>query len=237
MPDFSKRSLKKELLDDPAIPFKDIKKNMEELNTVNRLLGGHSITLKGFKELLGNNKTVSVCEVGCGGGDNLLVIDDWCRRNSVKADLTGIDINLNCIEFAREKTASHNINFICSDYKDVYFSQRPAIIFSSLFCHHFADDNIVDMLKWMHVNATTGFFINDLHRHPVAYFSIKHITKIFSGSYLVKNDAPLSVLRGFTKKEWQSLMQQAGLKYLQISWEWAFRHLVISLPQTGFATD
>ena len=46
--DFSKRSYKKELLDRDDIPFADIKRNMQELDFINRTLGGHKITLAGF---------------------------------------------------------------------------------------------------------------------------------------------------------------------------------------------
>jgi hypothetical protein len=52
------------------------------------------------------------------------------------------------------------------------------------------------------------------------------ITKIFSSSYLVKNDAPLSVARGFYKTEWLNILRQAGLQNFQIEWKWAFRYLI-----------
>jgi len=36
MPDFSKRSYKKELLDENNIPFTEIKRNMQELEVINK---------------------------------------------------------------------------------------------------------------------------------------------------------------------------------------------------------
>ena len=71
------RSNELELLDGDDIPFDDIKQNMKELNTINSLLGGHRITLQGFKTLLGNRQSIIVCEIGCGGGDNLAVIHQY----------------------------------------------------------------------------------------------------------------------------------------------------------------
>ena len=76
-------------------------------------------------------------------------------------------------------------------------------------------------------NSVLGFFINDLHRHPFAYYSIRILTSLFSKSYLVKNDAPLSVLRGFKKKELSALLDKAGISNYTIQWKWAFRWLVI----------
>ena len=118
--------------------------------------------------------------------------------------------------------------WITSDYSVVDFSNnKPSIIFSSLFCHHFNEQELELMLQWMHRNSALGFFINDLHRHTLAYHSIRILTSLFSKSYLVKHDAPLSVARGFTKKEWQVLLEKASLKNYTVSWKWAFRHLVI----------
>ena len=81
-------------------------------------------------------------------------------------------------------------------------------------------------LRWMQQNSEIGFFINDLQRNWFAYHSIKLITKIFSSSYLVKNDAPLSVARGFHKSEWEQLLQEAGIKNYSVEWKWAFRYLI-----------
>lgn len=231
--DLSRRSYQKELLDRNDIPFEDIKRNMHELNFINTHLGGHSITIDGIKKLLDSaprlgNKAMVICEIGCGGGDNLKAIAGWCTKNSIDPTFVGIDINSDCIAIAREACKKLNATFIHSDYKAVNFQTRPSIIFSSLFCHHFANEELVDMLQWMHQNSMTGFFINDLHRHPIAYYSIKSLSSIFSRSYLVKNDAPLSVARGFTKKEWLTLTKAAGIQNFSIEWKWAFRWLVVS---------
>lgn len=228
MIDYSRRSYKKELLDKDDIPFDDIRQNMKELDFINTLLGGHSITISGFKKLLGKRKAVSVCEIGCGGGDNLNAIYNWARKNKIEVNFTGIDINANCIVYAQKKSLIKNINFIISDYKLIVFgNKKPDIIFASLFCHHFMDKELINMMKWMKANSTSGFFINDLHRHSMAYHFIKFTSRLFSSSYLVKNDAPLSVLRGFKKQDWLHILQQAGITNYLIKWKWAFRYLVV----------
>jgi hypothetical protein len=78
----------------------------------------------------------------------------------------------------------------------------------------------------MQQNSQLGFFINDLHRHWMAYYSIKLLTRLFSKSYLVKNDAPLSVHRGFKKKEWNAIFTEAGIRNFSCKWRWAFRWLI-----------
>jgi 2-polyprenyl-3-methyl-5-hydroxy-6-metoxy-1,4-benzoquinol methylase len=219
---FRNRIHQQELLDDTNIPKLDIYKNMQELAVINKLLGGHHTTLAGVKKLIQNKTTISICEIGCGGGDNLKYIHQWATNNNINVILTGIDYNPHCIAFAKQHQ-KFACNWIQSDY--CLITTKFDIIFNSLFCHHFSTQNVKNILQHMYTNSKVGFFINDLHRHPLAYYSIKLLTTLFSSSYLVKNDAPLSVLNGFTKQEWQDALLQTTPTAI-VKWRWAFRHLI-----------
>ncbi len=223
------RSYQKELMDGDAISFDAMAQTLKELNIINTRLGGHAITIKGLKQLLISKEPVTVCEIGCGGGDNLFAIHKYCTRHQIPVSFIGIDMNAECIAFAKQQYPQLPCQWICSDYAVVQFGEsQPDIIFSSLFCHHFTNEQLVPMLQWLQQNSRRGFFINDLHRHWLAYYLIKYITKFFSKSYLVKNDACLSVARSFKKKDWQQLLAQAGIEKHSITWKWAFRWLVAS---------
>lgn len=232
MPNLHQRSQQKELLDRNDIPFADIARNMKELNFINTYLGGHAITLNGLKKIIATknfeHRELIVCEIGCGGGDNLQVISNWCKKNSIKLKTIGIDINPDCIAYASATFKEPYAEWVSSDYRLVNFNVKPDIIFNSLFCHHFNDEELMEILRWMKEQSRLGFFINDLHRHALAFYSIKLLTRIFSKSYLVKNDAPLSVKRGFRKHELARSLYDAGVHDYTIDWKWAFRWLVIS---------
>src|SRR4051812_25623879 len=163
MPSLRNRSYEKELLDRSDIPFDDIKRNMQELDFINTTLGGHQISIAGLKELTGNkiNDTIHITEIGCGGGDNLRALRKWTEKKGIHASFTGIDINPECIAFAETVKENKDIQFTCSDYRNVNFEEQPDIIFSSLFCHHFNEEELEYMLLWMKQNCKTGFFIND----------------------------------------------------------------------------
>jgi SAM-dependent methyltransferase len=225
MPSFKQRSYEKEFLDGDDIPFEDIKRNMQELDFINRHLGGHAITLEGIKQFSGNG-ALHIMEIGCGGGDNLRAIQKWADKKNQKVRLIGVDINPDCIAYAKSQEQNKGIDFVESDYKELSFDRKPDVIFSSLFCHHFDDEELSFMLNWLQSNSRRGFFINDLQRHPVAYYSIKLLTRLFSKSYLVKNDAPLSVLRGRSKEEWERVFAASGISNFNCQWKWAFRWLI-----------
>jgi 2-polyprenyl-3-methyl-5-hydroxy-6-metoxy-1,4-benzoquinol methylase len=224
-----RRSYEKELLDKDNIPFNDILVTMQELNVVNSFLGGHTITCRGVAFFLKKaqvDRPLVIAEIGSGGGDNLTTIHTFLGRLSRPVTLMGIDIKQECIEYAQTHAAK-DINWICSDYRTVKWpTGKPDIIFSSLFCHHFTDEEMEEQLKWLKENSRLGFFINDLHRHPVAYYSIKILTQLFSKSHLVKNDGPLSVRRSFKRKDWVKLLLAAGITNYTIKWQWAFRFLI-----------
>ncbi len=221
----------KELLDHPDIPDADLQRNLQELNIINHYLGGHRITINALKQIVQKinikGRPIHICEIGCGGGDNLYVIDQWARHKGIPLLITGVDMKETCTRFAAQKNWYHPARWITSDYKLATFDTPPDILFSSLFCHHFSDTELPGMLRWMYDQSSVGFFINDLHRHPLAYHSIKWITRFFSRSYLVKNDAPLSVRRAFVQKDWEGILEQSGIPGASIRWKWAFRWLVL----------
>ena len=218
------RSYEKEILDQAGNSFEEIRQNMAELNTINHLLGGHSITISGFRHIVGNRKSISVCEIGCGGGGNLEILYRWGGKRGITVNCIGVDINEDCIAFAKEQFP--HANYMVGDYRKIILPIQPDIIFSSLFCHHFRNDELEEQLDWMNLHSSLGFFINDLHRHPLAYYAIRNLTAVFSNSRLVRNDAPLSVLRGFTRGDWTLLLKAAGISEAKIEWKWAFRWLV-----------
>jgi len=228
---FAHRSYQKELLDGDNIPFTDMEINLKELNTINTLLGGHNITCKGVRyfadEQQDPDNKLAIAEIGCGGGDNLVAVGKMLQKRNIPFALTGIDMKAECITYAQQH-APADTTWICSDYRQAQWKDaKPDVIFSSLFCHHFTEVQLVEQLQWMHQNSRLGFFINDLQRHRVAYHAIKLLTGVLSRSYLVKHDGPLSVKRALVRKEWEQVLAMAGITNYTIRWQWAFRYLII----------
>lgn len=226
---FRYRSSEAELMDAPDVPKNLLFRNLYELDLINRLLGGHSITLTGIKKLITDkNKTYHVVDIGCGGGDTMVAIARWARRNDYKVIITGVDINVHAITYAKQYCRDFNeIITLESDYRDfLKIAKDVDVVHCSLFCHHLKEDELVELFGYLK-NASEGFVINDLQRHWFAYHSIKLLTRWFSSSALVKNDAALSVLRGFTKDELLYLLDKAGVSNATALWKWAFRYLVV----------
>ena len=228
---FKQRSLKTELLDLPDIPRADLEQNLKELEIINKRLGGYSPIFRGLRTLTSDkNKTYRIVDIGSGGGDTLKQIADWGRKNNLRLRLTGVDLKQEAVDYAGKNCINYpEIKFCLKDYREYDFEKNQTdIVIASLFCHHLDNEAFRDFAARTVLGARLGVIINDLHRHPLAYYSIKWLTRLFSKSYLVKNDAPLSVLRGFKREELREIIRTSGTKNtFSVRWMWAFRWLLV----------
>jgi 2-polyprenyl-3-methyl-5-hydroxy-6-metoxy-1,4-benzoquinol methylase len=225
----TRRSYRKELLDEDHIPVADLYRNLYELDVINRLLGGHAVTIKGLSQLnLQKGRTYHILDIGSGGGDTLKAVASWGRKNGYTFRLTGVDLKADCISYATGFCKEYpEIRFVQSDYRHLpAMGEQYDIIITSLFCHHLDDAALRFLFGWCISNARIGFVMNDLHRHPLAYYSIAMLTGLLSKSYLVRNDAKLSVQRGFSRSELAEALP-AGFTNYSLSWSWAFRWLLV----------
>jgi 2-polyprenyl-3-methyl-5-hydroxy-6-metoxy-1,4-benzoquinol methylase len=224
---FKNRSTQKELLDAELIPDADLFQNLKELHVINSLLGGYQISLNALKKVDFKIKPIILVDIGSGGGDTLKTIFNWSIKNNKEVKLYGIDLKSTCVDYSNQNEPNHQLNFLCDDYRNIHLHVKEVdIIHASLFCHHLTTNQIVELIQFA-VKHKSTLIINDLERNRFAYYSIKFLTKLFSKSYLVKNDAPLSVLRGFKKTEWLEMIEKAGAIKYTVKNKWAFRHEVI----------
>jgi 2-polyprenyl-3-methyl-5-hydroxy-6-metoxy-1,4-benzoquinol methylase len=221
------RSNQAELMDDLSLSGDELRRNLEELEVINTWLGGYKVVLDALEKLLAGYEgpPIRIADIGCGGGDTLRHIAKWARRKNIPLQLTGIDANDFMVQYARQRCAGFpEIKLEQHDvFSERFQQERYDIVVCSLFCHHFTDEQLVSMFRQLHRQAGMAVIINDLHRHWLAYHSIKLLTRFFSDSYLVKNDAPLSVWRAFRREELQRLVQEAGIDKYSLRWMWAFR--------------
>lgn len=226
---FRQRSYESELLDAEDIPRELLFQNLRELELVNKWLGGLAISLAGMKAALRPQEKMVLADIGCGGGDVLKACAQLARRKGIAAEFIGIDLKQDCIDYASRACAEFpEISFALGDYRE-QIAQRPEVthIHASLFCHHLPDEEIVALFAFCKAQGKT-LIVNDLQRHPLAYYSIWAITRLLGGSKLVRHDAPLSVLRSFRRQELADWLAQAGISRYTLRWRWAFRYLIIA---------
>ena len=236
MPDFKKRSDEIELMDDLTCSGEIIDQTLRELEFINTWLGGNQVTMSGVKKLLRDvdkKKEIVLADLGCGGGDMLRLIDRWAQKKGYIIKLIGFDANPNIIEFAQTHS-QHNprITFLSMDiFSEEFRAHKFDIVIGTLFYHHFTNDQLAQFFSTLKKQCAIGILINDIHRHPLAYYSIFYLTKWFSKSWMVRNDAAVSVMRAFSKHELVDILSRASFTTFSIQWKWAFRWQVVAKSQ------
>ena len=226
---FRQRSHETELMDDFSIVGAELERTLDELRLVNVYLGGLSAVLAVLgPELVKNPEHVyRILDIGSGSADIPQGIVRWARRRGIEVEIIATDINTYTCDYARRCVADFpEIKIVMADVFNLPFADDSFdYVHAAMFTHHFTQDECAEILKIMAALATRGLIVNDLHRHPLAYYSIKLLTRLFSRSRLVRNDGPLSVLRSFRPADIEELKRKSGLS-LDYRWRWAFRWLI-----------
>jgi SAM-dependent methyltransferase len=212
-PDFSRRSTQPELMDTESVTFAEFHHCLLTLSRINTLTLAYRPTLRWFDRMTaGAVSPVSVLDIGCGGGDMLRQLWNRAKARKLEVEFVGIDLNPWSKESAeRETPADAPIRFETADLFSLDPSRRADFIVSSLFTHHLFGSDLIRFIQWMDRHAVRGWFINDLHRHPVPYVFIKYAVRLLCSNRLIRHDAPVSVARAFTAREWRQLLAEAGI--------------------------
>ncbi len=226
---FKQRSYEAELMDDFSLVGPELDQTLMELRLVNGYLGGLSATLAALAPELQRDPTRSyrILDLGTGSADIPEGIVRWARKQGIHVELIATDINPYTYAYARCCVEDFpEIEVVAADVFHLPFADGAFdYTHAAMFTHHFTQEECAAILKIMYAKATRGMIINDLHRHAFAYYSIKFLTRLFSKSHLVQNDAPLSVLRSFRPADIEELKRKSGIE-LQYQWRWAFRWLI-----------
>lgn len=221
--DLSRRSAQSELMDEEELSADALRATFRELVVINCLLGGHAATLGALEALVpAATKRLRILDVGCGDGEAAAVMLDWARARGLDAEVHGIDRSAATIRLAEEKTRP-GLTFSLGDLFQLGSAHVYDIVHAGLMLHHCPGEEAADALAAMYARARLGVAVNDLHRHSAAYHAIKLLTRLASRDRLIRHDAPVSVLRGFTRRELEELCSRAGLPHPDIRWRWAFR--------------
>jgi 2-polyprenyl-3-methyl-5-hydroxy-6-metoxy-1,4-benzoquinol methylase len=219
-------------MDDEAIGYEAFRDCLRDLELVNLFTLGYRPTLHWLKHALSSEKShrpISIIDIGSGGGDMLRKIWKWTQRCELDAHLTGIDLNPWAKQSAESVTPRDApIQYETANIFSIDSDRSADFIISSLFTHHLTDSEIVKFLQWMDHHARRGWFINDIHRHPLAFLLIHYATRIGRLDPIVRNDGPISVARAFTAIDWRRLLAEAGIpgERVSINWYFPFRYCV-----------
>ena len=169
-------------------------------------------------------RKLQIVDMGCGDGDMLRTVAKFARKHKIPVTLLGVDANANTIQYAEEKSVLYpEIKYQQIDvFSEAFANLDYDIVLSTLFLHHFREEEILELMSSLVKKARFGIIINDLHRSTLAYYLFRLLC-IFITNPMVRNDGSTSILRGFRKPELKQFAKELSLKNSSIQWKWAFR--------------
>jgi SAM-dependent methyltransferase len=234
MPSFAARSNELEQMEAPGIEEKTLVDVLNELARANTLTFARPATLSWLARAtkgLPRGSAFTLLDVGYGQGDMLRAIWRWARRRGLEPRLTGVDLSPWSASAAEAATdPAWNIRYVTGDVFDYAppgneDSGGVDFVVSSLVAHHMPDDVLARFIAWMEANARRGWLINDLHRHPLAYYGFMALSRITLLHPMVQHDGLVSVTRAFTKGDWERLLAMSGAPrgQIEVAWRFPFR--------------
>ena len=209
----------------------ELDRTFDDLDRINRWLGGQSDVLRALRRLIPAPGAATVLDIGCGGGDACVAIARWGSRSARRIDVTGIDRNAPAVALARRRAraaatrqdhgahpGTGQIRFATADALHLPFADRAFdIVLMSLTLHHFRGDAFHCVVREMARVARRAVVVNDLCRTWPNYAGAKLLSAtLWRRSRLTRHDAPLSVLRGFTAGELERALRVPGLRPARI---------------------
>jgi 2-polyprenyl-3-methyl-5-hydroxy-6-metoxy-1,4-benzoquinol methylase len=161
-----------------------------------------------------------------------LAVAKVLQKNKIQFIITGIDGNANTLAYAQKNCGGFpEITFLQADIMSNEFSIQPCdILISSHFMYHFTRDALINFLKNNLPVISTAVIFSELNRSRLAMILFKISSFLLPISKLAKEDGILAIKRSFTKKEWLSILQRAGIDTYRLQSVPLFRLLLTIFP-------
>lgn len=239
LPDLRVRSRQAELMDDLDLDPDRHHHALSALARVNRVsLGAWRLGREVAALQQPSGGPVRVLDVACGGGDVLVRVARAARRAGRPVVLHGCDRSPRALEAARAAGNAAGLPGNASDGGGgvVHFFEHDALrdpipdgydlVTSSLFLHHLAWAEAVQLLRAMAAAARRRLFVQDLRRtrtgYVLAWLGLHTLTR----SDVARVDGLRSVEAAFTMDEARRLCTEATLEGAMVGTAWPQRFVV-----------
>ncbi len=205
---------------DHASP-EDARRCLQDLERINRYFGGFSILKKVIGGLAHREEKFSLLDVGAGAGDTGAAL----QRSHPRCEVVSLDRQHVHVSQARPP------RLVADAFQLPFAPASFDFVFTSLFLHHFTDEQVVDLLTNFKRVARRAVLAIDLERGPLAFRFLPATRWLFDWHRISVHDGQISVQAAFKSAELLALATRAGLSRARVSVHrpWARLSLVAPL--------
>jgi SAM-dependent methyltransferase len=230
-PNFSRRSADAEIMDGTDFTAEEIRGAYADLRKVNRYLGGTRALLRHLLPLMETlpARPVNVLDIGTGSADIPRSIVRAARRKGIEVQVVALDASAHAMRTAKEHLhAFPEIQLVQAHALQWPFADGSFdFVIASEFLHHLSSDDGAAFLHRSRQLARVAFLINDLRRHPLAYYSFWALSRMFSRNRLIRHDGLVSILRGFTADDVRQFQRRPELSGLSVHFHFPYRIVMV----------
>jgi hypothetical protein len=212
-------------MDAEDVPQIEIDRAFRFIRVVNRWLGGSRACIGAMwrdRAAWPKDRPIRWLDVGTGAADIPLAVDRWATRRGVAIECVGIDHHPACLSIARQAVGDHPRvsiqpgDALALEPQFAGGSSSPPFdyVHAGMFLHHLADEDVVRVLRSMSRLAGRLVIWNDLLRSRWSGFAIRAAT--IGQARIVREDAALSVAKGFTPHDAREAARWAGLDRVEV---------------------
>ncbi|MEM9021387.1 MAG: methyltransferase domain-containing protein [Planctomycetota bacterium] len=227
MPDFSRRDIIGEVMDQPGLPVEQHRKALRALRRINQLSCTTLQLARTIARLVPNdpNRTLRILDIASGGGDLAIGLARYAKRRGLGWSITGSDISPTAMDHATSaaKRAGVDVSFVQADALAGLPGAYDMVV-CTLFLHHLTDEQIVKLLS--QASRAQHIVVSDLRRGRFAYAVTWLGTRLVTRSPIVHVDGPRSVRAALTPGELGALAQDAGLVGARVRRQWPMRMML-----------
>jgi len=215
-------------MDEPGLAVDRHVSALSGLARINWLSASDRILWQAIKPYLSSNRVVRLLDIASGAGDVALRLWRRARRTNLRLEVVGAEISPTALAFAQNRAAEAGeaVTFVPLDALHDSWPTGFDIVTCSLFLHHLADDDAVNLLRKMREAAGSLALVNDLRRSSLGYSAAWLGTRMLTRSNVVHIDGPRSVAAAFTLDEVRQLAVRAGWTGATLGRRWPWRFLL-----------
>jgi len=208
------RVLEPETMDDPSLDESEHRTALAGLARLNRVGRVAGSLFEAMRDLFaGRDRPLRVLDIATGGGDVPIRLCQLARRSGLPIEVHGCDVSPVAVEFARDRAEGAGVAarfFRFNAVRDP-LPRGYDVVTCSLFLHHLAREEAVNVLEKMSRAAETRVIVSDLDRRPRHRAMIWLATHLLTRSAVVRVDGPRSLRAAFTVDEARAMAAEAGL--------------------------
>lgn len=184
----------------------EARRSLQDLTKINRYLGGYITLHWMMSQVVQPADTFSLLDVGAASGDMGAAI----QNRYPHAVVTSFD-------YKKHHLAAAAFPKVVGDAFALPFKESSFdFVFSSLFLHHFEEEQAIELLSAFSRVARRAVLAIDLERGPLALQFLPATKWLFHWDPITLHDGPISVRAAFKRDELLSLAHRAGLRRARV---------------------